>query len=85
MQLPLHIVHSYINEKEMLLETESALVALSCLTLCDPMDCSPPGSSVLETKSLVFKNPDSRVDLECQLSLFTAHMPLSKGSTFSEH
>ena len=20
-------------------------VALSCLTLCDPMDCSPPGSS----------------------------------------
>ena len=21
-------------------------VALSCLTLCDPMDCSPPGSSV---------------------------------------
>ena len=24
-----------------------ALVAHSCLTLCDPMDCSPPGSSVL--------------------------------------
>ena len=23
-----------------------ALVAWSCLTLCDPMDCSPPGSSV---------------------------------------
>ena len=22
------------------------LVAQSCLTLCDPMDCSPPGSSV---------------------------------------
>ena len=22
------------------------LVALSCPTLCDPMDCSPPGSSV---------------------------------------
>ena len=21
------------------------LVAQSCLTLCDPMDCSPPGSS----------------------------------------
>ena len=21
-------------------------VAQSCLTLCDPMDCSPPGSSV---------------------------------------
>ena len=23
------------------------LLAQSCLTLCDPMDCSPPGSSVL--------------------------------------
>ena len=22
------------------------LAAQSCLTLCDPMDCSPPGSSV---------------------------------------
>ena len=24
----------------------SALVVKSCLTLCNPMDCSPPGSSV---------------------------------------
>ena len=24
----------------------SVLIAQSCLTLCDPMDCSPPGSSV---------------------------------------
>ena len=24
----------------------NVLVAQSCLTLCDPMDCSPPGSSV---------------------------------------
>ena len=24
------------------------LVSQSCLTLCDPMDCSPPGSSVHE-------------------------------------
>ena len=24
----------------------SCLVLRSCLTLCDPMDCSPPGSSV---------------------------------------
>ena len=22
------------------------LIALSCLTLCNPLDCSPPGSSV---------------------------------------
>ena len=28
-----------------LTESESE-VAQSCLTLCDPMDCSPPGSSV---------------------------------------
>ena len=28
-------------------ESESE-VAQSCPTLCDPMDCSPPGSSVLE-------------------------------------
>ena len=28
-------------------ETERrVLVAQSCLTVCDPMDCSPPGSSV---------------------------------------
>ena len=26
--------------------TGVSLVAQSCLTLCDPMDCSPPGSSV---------------------------------------
>ena len=25
---------------------------LSCLTLCDPMDCSPPGSSVLRIFTL---------------------------------
>ena len=26
--------------------TACVLVTQSCLTLCDPMDCSPPGSSV---------------------------------------
>ena len=50
MQLPLRIVHSHINGKETLLETESVLVALSCPTLCDTMDCSPPGFSVLGDK-----------------------------------
>ena len=29
-----------------LMKTEWCLVTKSCLTLCDPMDCSPPGSSV---------------------------------------
>ena len=28
--------------------SKSVLVAQSCLILCDPMDCSPPGSSVRE-------------------------------------
>ena len=27
---------------------QGALVTQSCLTLCDPMDCSPPGSSIHE-------------------------------------
>ena len=29
-----------------LCESVKALVAQLCPTLCDPMDCSPPGSSV---------------------------------------
>ena len=28
----------------------SVFVALSCPTLCDPVDCSPPGSSVHVTR-----------------------------------
>ena len=27
-------------------DTKGREVAQSCLTLCDPMDCSPPGSSI---------------------------------------
>ena len=45
------------------------LVAQSCLTLCDPMDCSPPGSSVhripqarvLEWVAISFSRPDPRI------------------------
>ena len=37
----LHILYIYIYIYIM-----KVLVAQSCLTLCDPMDCSPPGSSV---------------------------------------
>ena len=33
------------KELDMKVKSESE-VAQSCLTLCDPMDCSPPGSSV---------------------------------------
>ena len=41
-----------LNETEGLLRVLSrgvcVLATQSCLTLCDPMDCSPPGSSVCE-------------------------------------
>ena len=36
------------------------LFAKSCMTLCDPMDCSPPGSSLHEVSSVdksKFLNP----------------------------
>ena len=34
------------SDEEVDLGIVDVLVAQSCLTLCDPMDCSPPGSSV---------------------------------------
>ena len=30
------------------LKSKSEIVSQSCLTLCDPKGCSPPGSSVME-------------------------------------
>ena len=36
---------SYVGGKSVVDEMK-VLVAQSCLTLCDPVDCSPPGSSV---------------------------------------
>ena len=45
------------------------LVAQLCLTLCDPMDCSPPGSSVMEFSrqeywsGLPFPSPGDLPDL----------------------
>ena len=38
------LMHSLLWEKKW--KELKVLVAPSCLTLCDPMDCSPPGSSV---------------------------------------
>ena len=32
--------------RECTYRSSSVLVAQSCPTLCDPMDCNPPGSSV---------------------------------------
>ena len=54
-------IHSYVHKVKM-------LVTQSCLTLCDPMDCSPPGSSVpgilqakiLEWAAISFSRGSSR-------------------------
>ena len=37
------VIHSHKHTVELVSESE---VAQSCLTLCDPMDCSLPGSSI---------------------------------------
>ena len=62
------------------LETNTALLinhvcAQSCLPLCHPMDCSPPGSSVhgllqarlLERVAISFSRPSSRPRIESEL------------------
>ena len=41
----LFILSTNVYQKPTLCESESE-VAQSCPTLCDPVDCSPPGSSV---------------------------------------
>ena len=42
------LAHCYLQEKHYLNETWSCCsITNSCLILCDPMDCSTPGSSVL--------------------------------------
>ena len=43
-QLTFSIPPSYLDFREFIVFTCS--VAQPCLTLCDPVDCSPPGSSV---------------------------------------
>ena len=61
------------------LESESEVeseVAQSCPTLCDPMDCSPPGSSVhgilqariLEWGAISFSRGSSRPSDQTQVS-----------------
>ena len=56
------------------------LVAQSCLTLCDPVDCSPPGSSVhgilpariLEWVAIPFSRGFSNSGIEPESSLLQA-------------
>ena len=40
------VLGSFFSSVPLLLLEGSVLLAQSCLTLCDPMDCSPLGSSV---------------------------------------
>ena len=42
--MPIKILKEYFKAK--FLEYNVCLVTQSCLTLCNPRDCSPPGSSV---------------------------------------
>ena len=59
-----------------LLVKVKVLVAQSCLTLCNPMDCSPPGSSVhgilqariLESAAIPFSRGSSRPRDQTQVS-----------------
>ena len=40
------VKHSGINRNQVSVLEKKELVTHSCLTLCSPMDCTPPGSSV---------------------------------------
>ena len=49
MQNEMHRKQEFLNLKGLLVSRSTTSVVLSsqsCLTLCEPMDCSPPGSSV---------------------------------------
>ena len=64
----LHLQHGNDSENGGLIRSGGGLVAKSCLTLCDPMDCSPLGSSVygisqasiLEWVAIAFSGGSSR-------------------------
>ena len=38
------VFQAHLSWKERIVAIKVSLVAQSCLTLCNPMDCSPPGS-----------------------------------------
>ena len=54
------------------------LVAQSCLTLCNPTDCNPPGSSVLEPamENPPWDSPSKNTRVGCVIAI-----PLSKRSS----
>ena len=44
--LKISVISTYKVLKMPLVNSSKVLVAQSCPTLCEPMDCSPPGSSI---------------------------------------
>ena len=64
----------------------------SCLTVCDPMDCSPPGSSVHEILQQEYSSrlpfplpgdlPDSEMELSSLMSLELAGGFFTTGTTW---
>ena len=44
--IALSTLHVHSADKRVPVGLDKVLVTQSCLTLCDPMDCSPPGFSV---------------------------------------
>ena len=74
----------YVNCISIKLHKVKMLVAQSCLTLCDPIDCSPPGSSVhgiLQARILVWvaifcsrgsSRPRDRTQVSCVAGRFFA-------------
>ena len=66
-----------------LVSTVCMLVARSCLTLCDPMDCNPPGSSVhsifqaraLEWVAISFSRDSSQPRDRTQVSHIVGQTP----------
>ena len=71
--------------------TSESEVTQSCPTLCDPMDCSLPGSSVhgifqarvLEWGAIAFSNDQPRQHIKKQRHYFANKGPSSQGYGFS--
>ena len=54
------LLYDLFNEQWVVVVVVVFLEAQSCPTLCDPMDCNPPGSSVhgiLQARILPFPSP----------------------------
>ena len=66
----------------MQLDCMLCLVTQSCLTLCDPMNCSPPGSSlhgILQARILEWVSVSSSRG-DCMLELILFAMPTGEGN-----